>query len=558
MNGASPLSPDTNPEDSSAELAYFTELPARVHEQIEGLLRGRRPVVRAALRNLVPYLSGWLIARHVAQLRESGRAETPFFTEAARLRAPETLAQSALEDASGEGTPSRLPYSGLGPSMQTLIREGSRGAARRILDGLGRGAPLPPGTLLCLALQPNSTRAFLPVARRLPKERVCFLLEPEDQVSISLVEDSGLSFRLLPPVATRHDALEIAARGVELARLSLKLPQIGWWGAAERDPNGHSPAGSSLVPAEIRRLRSSTLWQLLRGVSFAARLTAALEHYAPSHVLYITHRALIDEILRSRPPPGRVVFFLQGIVPPIPPVFTPLRVDLALCGSELDRPYLDRCGIPEERISSTGYPDYDEVIHLDGQRCRTQLCATHPRANGRPIVVFTSQYKTSAFPEWARRKNLEVLVVTARKRGDIFFVIKPHPRRESMSARFLAQLPENVVVDRTSSTLALLKGADVVVTYWSTTALEAVLVATPLVQLNATGLPDYFPLVEQLARRPARDPSDLVAQLDVELSVEGRARFEQQRRAFLARQRIELDGLAALRAARKIEETITD
>jgi len=510
-------SPPLEPEGSAAQQEYLLHLPLLVQKEVELLASGRRPALRAALRNLVPFLSGWFIARELSDPRSSSTPAPARRTVLARVFGRSVFPE--LRSALKRVVSKVEPQGGLHPS------------------------PLPPAVLLCVSLQPNSTRAFLPVARELGAELVCFLLDPADLDSQQQVRDAGVQFFCLPHVGGSHELLELAENAASIADL------VGTSRLVALVEHCQGPHSSALGRGQLRRLQRAVSWQLIRGVSFAARLEQALKQLAPRQILYITHRALIDEVLRHRPEIERRIFYLQGIVPPVPPIFTPLHVDLAIAGSALDAPYLQRCGVSEQQMLLCGYPDYDGLGELNREVCARELTLKYSLAGGRPLVVFTSQYKTSAFPDWARELQLETVVETARQRPDLFFILKPHPRLEMFKGDWLTTLPENVAVEQKLPALRLLAGASVTVTYWSTTALESVLLGTPLVQLNATGLPDYFPLVTELGGRAARDVQSLSANISAALSEQGKECFVRARQRWLSEHRIVLDQRAASRVA---------
>ncbi len=166
-------------------------------------------------------------------------------------------------------------------------------------------------------------------------------------------------------------------------------------------------------------------------------------------------------------------------------------------------------------------------------------------------MVFTSQYSTPSFPNWARLKNLRTLIATARRCPELFFLIKPHPLRESLPSSITDVLPDNVVINTDFSTVKALKAAHVAVTYWSTTALEATLLGTPLVQLNATGLPDFLDLSSKLGRSIARDAASLLTLLHATLRTPSK-QLEHQRKRFLLEHQIRLDARATQRATQAI------
>lgn len=351
--------------------------------------------------------------------------------------------------------------------------------------------------LLAICLQPNATRAFVPVATRLQAAgaKVLFLLEHGDLRSQALLQPAGLSFRTTPPLGRLEIWPTFATSCLRVSRL---------W----RDRRGLRDLVTALgLPATlVARLAKDLRRAILRATLRAAAIDSALRALPSDNVLFVTHRALLNHLLYDTHPGARRFFFLQGIVPDIPPMRTKLDVDHAIIGSTVDLPYVLRCGIEQSQISITGYPDYDHYALLDKQTCRQEVDARVPGARGRRLVVFTSQYRTAGFSDEARLKNFEEFLETARKLPDALFIAKLHPRMESVP---LLELPPNVVLEQHTDTPRLIKAADALVTFWSTTALEAVLLGTPLVQLNATGLPDFLDLSTPYGRPIARSAHEL-------------------------------------------------
>lgn len=119
--------------------------------------------------------------------------------------------------------------------------------------------------------------------------------------------------------------------------------------------------------------------------------------------------------------------------------------------------------------------------------------------------------------------------------------------KEQISESMLQSASENVSFSKEFPTTTALAGASVAVTYWSTTALEAVLLGTPLVQVNATGLPDFFNISEHLGLGVARDSEGLRELIRGAIS-----KPKQFRERFLGELGLRLDGKAATRVALEV------
>jgi len=440
------------------------EVVERVFEWLEPRIPAEPALDRALALNLAPFLTGWATGRGADQ------AEGPTNRRAAWRRLRRDL---------GDYRPhlGEMPEEVASAERQTM-----------------------PADLLAVCLQPNATRAFLPVAVRMHAAgvRVRFLLEYGDQRSSELILSAGIPFCTTPPLGRPELWPAFTAASLRLARFWRDRPGL------EAFVRSLGMPGS--VDGHVRHLRKELRRAILRGTWRGAAIESALRALPAQNVLFVTHRALLNHLFRSTHPAAGRYFFLQGIVPDVPPLRTELDVDHAIVGSELDLPYVLRCGIERSAISITGYPDYDHYVLLDRDACRAEVEGRIPSASGRPLVVFTSQYKTSGFPDAARLRNFDALLATARAMPEVEFVAKLHPRMEAVP---LVELPRNVVLEQHTDTARLIKAADVLVTFWSTTAVEAILLGTPLVQLNATALPDFLDLSTSRGRPIARSASDL-------------------------------------------------
>lgn len=464
-------------ETSNLDAGPKLRLPDDLVSEIEAWLQhriGGSPSSRGVLRNQAPPLVGWAVSWH------------------ARVQGVAPNKQKVEKGALATG---RVPLSAW---------------MREYTAGRGEGRSCAEADLLAVSLQPNSTRAFLPVSKELERQgrRVAFLLDVLD----------GASAKLL---GSQHPHVDIGNRSMGgvlwrtwqvdrgLSRLHRDEGGLRELLAAMKLPTEF--AGESLLLGLSRRLR----WGVWKTAVRAIMIESALSRVPAKNVVFFTERALVDELLLHTHPGAKRLFFLQGIVPDVPPLATPMTLDHAVVGSRIDVPYLRRCGLPDERISVTGYPDYDHYRSLEQPECRAELEQKLGLGPGSPVVVFGSQYVTPAFSERARVLHLDLVLRSALERPSVHFVVKLHPRQERWKP---AKLPQNVSILKNYDMPRLMKAADAFVTYWSTTALEAALLGTPLIQLNATGLPDFFDLSVRLGRETARSEQDLLRQIDAVLA----------------------------------------
>ena len=429
---------------------------------------------------------------------------------------------------------------------------------RRALDVVRRGRSTDPilnprrPALVVASFQPNSSRAFMPVAEALRARGIVseFLLRHDDLQSRRLVENAGLRFRFVEDFGRLSDVAALRS-AVAFFQTRLGSAALGRLCSTLGFPDWVEPV------ALARTTRARLQRSLQRFFLDTRAIARALDTLDPQACAFITSRAAMNQLLLERRARTARIFFLQGIVPDLPPTATRMDVDLALVGSRIDLAYLDRCQIPESARRLVGYTDYDDFSSLDRDTCRLELRALLPPTAVAPWVVFTSQHAKDVFPDWARQKNLDLVVEAARLLPEVTFLLKAHPFREHLSRAFIARLPANVLLCPALPTTRLLKACDVAVTFWSTTALEAVLLGTPLVQLNGTGLPDFFDISARLGRATARSAPQLAEAIgELLCDPARRLEFAEQRERFMEECGLTLSGRSADAAAEAIAERL--
>lgn len=500
-----------------------------------------RIVERAALRNLTPFLTSWATARAAPALRIA-RYFDDCIPQTVTLRNAGSFDELLTAYFASRAIPcSTVREKAMARSWHLQKADWSAFFASKSRHKGGAEENL------LATFHINSSRTLLPIARRLQElgVRSSLLVMPEDRLSRDLLSEANLdAVTLSAPTDPR--ILGSVSKALLTLRGRLSADLLRDWGESMEIP-GWALSRSSLTALSRRLLR-----HLFRSLHASMRIDATLTELAPASVTYVTHRAIFDELLCNAHPEAKRFLVLQGVVPDIPPLHTNLDVDRAIVGSSLDIPYLKRCGIPESRWVISGYPGYDHFETLNVSECRRELADSGWIQEDSPLIIFTSQYVTGNFPDSARMANLHALVRAARSFPEYRFVIRPHPRREIISRELLDALPENVRVSTGGDTARWLKAADLVVTYWSTTAIEALLLGTRLIQLNATGLPDYLQLPTKFQVPVARSSSQLCTLIRDEFwSRTGRARSKPVAIA-------QLDGGAATRAAAAIHRALLD
>ena len=187
----------------------------------------------------------------------------------------------------------------------------------------------------------------------------------------------------------------------------------------------------------------------------------------------------------------------------------PALADHLLCWGEFSARYFERQGFPGEQLLKVGCADFDNLKGITP----VDVCKIHEELNldiNSKVVLFTDQYfqpfEASPSPLDYVATHLDAIILAARELSDIHFIIKFHPKTgkdkwherpdgvQRRVNRLQSAMLSNLRLAPLRSDLAgLLAIADVVVTYWSTTAIQAMVLEKPVLLLNLTGKASYWP-----------------------------------------------------------------
>jgi len=178
--------------------------------------------------------------------------------------------------------------------------------------------------------------------------------------------------------------------------------------------------------------------------------------------------------------------------------------------SSITRDNLVRLGHSPEKIVVTGQPAFDTIAKhtFDRNEVLSELGIAELPA--RHVIV----YGTQALPGDIEQRHLEAVLDTVAELGSSFYlIIKPHPGQnrlgyyqEQIYHKNISGLATEVDIRK------LISVCDLLITFYSTIALETILMGKPLVQLNLGDMENPVPLhaygvacsvTERLQLRPA-------------------------------------------------------
>jgi CDP-glycerol glycerophosphotransferase (TagB/SpsB family) len=109
---------------------------------------------------------------------------------------------------------------------------------------------------------------------------------------------------------------------------------------------------------------------------------------------------------------------------------------------------------------------------------------------GRPLILFASQpyYHGSFSSPGIRRDMIQGLFDAASKAAEVVLAVRPHPLEDAAELRSMARGRPNIVLtDRQVDVRQLIQAADAFVTFFSSTAFDALAMGKPTINLAYPG-----------------------------------------------------------------------
>jgi hypothetical protein len=328
-------------------------------------------------------------------------------------------------------------------------------------------------------------------------------------------------------LAERHGAAVVmAAPTVELSTRITKWPAVDFYAAGG--------AARRLVALDAAKL-SVSLWRVATDVDIAHARTALLrsarrvlwaqlpDALRSAHAAWALLDASRPELVVVGNPytlEGRTTAILaqargvpvaaieHGSIFPNDPIWDECPVDLVCCWGEVSRAALVSCGVDPKRITITGAPRLDAIANRrpEGARSSRVLIATSGPGD---------QVSASAYASF-----VAAVAEAAARAPDLDWVVKPHRKEPPDAWREAARAHGATIrvldVDRLRFGADIwehLTQAGVLVTMYSTTALDAMVAGVPVISFLPGGAAE-IPGIEFLAHcHRERDPQGLVGRV---------------------------------------------
>jgi glycosyltransferase involved in cell wall biosynthesis len=202
-------------------------------------------------------------------------------------------------------------------------------------------------------------------------------------------------------------------------------------------------------------------------------------------------------------------------------------------------------GVDPERIVITGVAHFDQLFNRNKEQDKQVLAKSGIDPNEKTILFTTDNITLSETKEM-----LTGVISAVLKMNDVQLVIKVHPREDAEPYQEIAKKyrDSSIHVVKDTDLYALISNCELLVTKFSTTALEAMMVDKPVVTINLSGQPTPVPYAEEGAALGVFRHEDIEQAIQKALyDEETRYKLKAGRDKFVRRWAGEPDGKAAQR-----------
>jgi len=227
---------------------------------------------------------------------------------------------------------------------------------------------------------------------------------------------------------------------------------------------------------------------------------------------------------------------------------------LAVMG-DYARKILIKCGIDKTRLVVTGRPSYDALVRAEEHFEKDNICRKLGLDSTKKIIVYT----TENLPLEESKAMVYSICRVVKEFSDSQFIIKVHPSELSLSLyeRATRDVGVDALITRDVDIYEVLYVCDIMITGFSATALDAMMLDKPVITVNFTGLEDPLPYAESGATLGVYVERDLVEAIKKGLYDENvKEKLRDAREKFVFEQSYKRDGKATERVVELIEQMV--
>jgi len=176
--------------------------------------------------------------------------------------------------------------------------------------------------------------------------------------------------------------------------------------------------------------------------------------------------------------------------------FVPFEGDLFLAWGDFSKEFLVKNNMPPEKIILTGGVSFDRTLTLIPNKHRiAQTLNLNPH---KKWILFTTQGSGSGSIPTPKeiRDGVAQTANSLKNNNEVQLIYQVHPSQKMAFIRaLLRDIPSNnYVVCKYKDTEELIKSSDAMITFFSTTAIDAILLKKPLLLINLSEDKDFLPL----------------------------------------------------------------
>ncbi|MFO8015578.1 MAG: CDP-glycerol glycerophosphotransferase family protein, partial [Candidatus Woesearchaeota archaeon] len=223
---------------------------------------------------------------------------------------------------------------------------------------------------------------------------------------------------------------------------------------------------------------------------------------------------------------------------------------MAVEGPAVKKFFVDK-GLPADKFIVTGQPRFDKLAKREGIISRDEMCRKLGIPRKKKILVLATQV-----PE-CDEHVVRAVYDAVKGMKDAVLVVKLHPA-ERTDAMYQSLRKEtgisNIIIGKDIDLYGLLNACELMMTVFSTTAIEAMMLDKPVITINLTGEPDMMPYAREGAALGVRRKEDIrPAILNVMGDKKTQHKLRKGRQRFIYGRAYKMDGKASQRVVKVIE-----
>jgi len=226
---------------------------------------------------------------------------------------------------------------------------------------------------------------------------------------------------------------------------------------------------------------------------------------------------------------------------------------MAISGEVTKEVLINICGFDPGKLVITGAPTYDRLVNADQNFHKKEICKKLNIDPDKKIIVFATE-------NLSPKKNTALVTIVCkaiRDCHDVQLVIKVHPGESDCSTykKIARDKDVNCLVIQDVDIHEILYISDLLITYFSATGLEAMILKKPLITLNPFTENDPVDYAKSGAALITRNEKELKEAVNNMLYNEtARKKLAQHREKYVYKQAYTQDGKATTRAVDLIEK----